>query len=134
MAAMLEGTLAKRISLAAAVFGVYLSPTWPSCLCLKKTSLFYSDVANLIIGGGHIFIYSNSQTIKTIDLKKINCAEHEYINMCPPPTQRVCYVTVVLSTEYFFLTKCLFELIGKVLGYIERCSLNHRVSTCSFQT
>ena len=29
-----------------------------------------SGVANSIIGGGHIFIYSSSQTMKTIDFKR----------------------------------------------------------------
>ena len=42
--------------------------------------------------GGGIFIYSCSQTVKTIDFKiyvtiskEINCAEHEYMNIAPPP-------------------------------------------------
>ena len=34
-----------------------------------------------IIWGGHIFIYLCSQTLKPIDLKKITCTEHEYMNM-----------------------------------------------------
>ena len=42
--------------------------------------------------GGGTFIYSCSQTVKTIDFKieitiskEINCAEHEYMNIAPPP-------------------------------------------------
>ena len=47
------------------------------------------------MGGGGIFIYSCSQTVKTIDFKiyvtiskEINCAEHEYMNIAPPPNYR----------------------------------------------
>ena len=46
-------------------------------------------------GGGGIFIYSCSQTVKTIDFKiyvtiskEINCAEHEYMNIASPPNYR----------------------------------------------
>ena len=42
--------------------------------------------------GGGIFIYSCSHTVKTIDFKiyitiskEINCDEHEYMNIAPPP-------------------------------------------------
>jgi hypothetical protein len=35
-------------------------------------------------GGGAIFIYSCSQTLKQSISKEINNAEHEYMNMVPP--------------------------------------------------
>jgi hypothetical protein len=39
---------------------------------------------SIIGGGGLIFIYSCSQTVKTINFKKVNNAEHEYMNMSSP--------------------------------------------------
>ena len=38
---------------------------------------------SIIRGGGLMFIYSCSQTVKTIP-KEINDAEHEYMNISPP--------------------------------------------------
>ena len=35
-----------------------------------KSVVVCSGVANSIIGGGHIFIYSRSQTMKTINFKR----------------------------------------------------------------
>ena len=31
--------------------------------------------------------------MKTIASNEINCAEHEYMNMCPPPQLLICYAT-----------------------------------------
>jgi hypothetical protein len=59
----------------------------------KITSLHahYSGVASSI-SGGHI--YSYSQTKKQSISKEIDNAEHEYINMSPPPpTYRAGYAT-----------------------------------------
>jgi hypothetical protein len=51
----------------------------------RVSSDMVSGVANSIIGrGGTIFIYSCSQTLKTIDFKR-NYAEHEYMNIAPTP-------------------------------------------------
>ena len=52
-------------------------------------------VASSISGvrGGDIFIYSYSQTVKQSISNKINNAEHEYMNMSPPPTYRAGYAT-----------------------------------------
>ena len=36
-------------------------------------------------GGGGIFIYSCSQTLKKSISKEVNNAEHEYMNIAPPP-------------------------------------------------
>ena len=54
---------------------------------LLRYKLICSGTASSIIGGGGIFIYSCSQTLKTIHqsiLKEINNAEHEYMNTAPP--------------------------------------------------
>ena len=40
---------------------------------------------SIIRGKGYIFIYSCSQTVKTIEFER-NDAQHEYMNMCPPPS------------------------------------------------
>jgi hypothetical protein len=55
------------------------------CSPEELIALSSSAVASSIIGGGQIFIYLCSQTIKTIVSKEINNAEHEYMNICPPP-------------------------------------------------
>ena len=48
--------------------------------------MYTSDAASSDNWGAHIFIYSCSQTVKTIDFKEINNAEHEYgIPRAPPP-------------------------------------------------
>jgi hypothetical protein len=54
------------------------------CSPEELIALSSSAVASSIIGGGQIFIYLCSQTIKTIVSKEINNAEHEYMNICPP--------------------------------------------------
>ena len=41
-------------------------------------------VERSISGGGAIFIYSCSQTLKQSISKEINNAEHEYMNIVPP--------------------------------------------------
>ena len=46
------------------------------------------DRGGSIIGGGGIFIYSCSQSVKTIDFKKNYDAQDEYINIAPPPNYR----------------------------------------------
>ena len=54
----------------------------------------FRPLASSIIGGGHILMYSCSQTIKTIDCKRnciFSCAEHEYMNMCPPINRKFNY-------------------------------------------
>ena len=70
-------------------------PLTPRRLCHLLNhilGLFYSAGRSIIGGGGATFIYSCSQTVKTIEFKiqitiskEINCAEHEYINIAPPP-------------------------------------------------
>ena len=38
-----------------------------------------------IIGGAHIHIFVFADHKKQSISKETNCAEHEYVNMCPPP-------------------------------------------------
>ena len=43
-------------------------------------------------GGGLIFIYIRVHTPQKQSIsKEINCAEHEYMNISPPPNNRACY-------------------------------------------
>ena len=58
-----------------------------------------SGVANSIIGGGGTYSYIRvHRPWKQSISNEINCAEHEYMNMCPPPPNYwVCYATVYSS-------------------------------------
>ena len=58
-------------------------------------------------GGGHICIYSSSQTMKTINSNETNCAEHEYMNMCPPPQ----LLSLPLTSTVIYRHSLLFTVI-----------------------
>ena len=54
-------------------------------LLASKAQSGRAVASSIIGGGGLIFIYSCSHTLKTIDsIKEFNCAEHEYMNISPP--------------------------------------------------
>ena len=71
----------------------------PMIMWKKKFKCVYTTtigVANSIIGGEgtHLYIRVHRPWKQSI-LNEINCAEHEYMNMCPPPLPNysVCYAT-----------------------------------------
>ena len=87
-----------------------------------------------IVGGVDIFIYSCSQTVETIDFKiyikiskEINCAEHGYMNIAPPPqlsifwrpwAQRHCSVFLTTSKNVDSATYCLtYPSLNKILRF-----------------
>ena len=63
------------------------------------------------------FIYSCSAQLISFEVdsisKEINCAEHEYMNMSPPPTYRAGAATVsVPNVQYMFKNlMCMFEYL-----------------------
>ena len=82
----------------------------PSLAYLVNRRVHFSAVARAIIGGGahiHIFVFTYHK--KQLISKEINKAEHEYMNMCPPPPNyRSGYGTGPFCAQMWWLNAIMF--------------------------
>ena len=68
--------------------------------------------SSIIEGGGYIFLYLCSQIIKQSISKETNCAEHDYMNMPPPPIIELATGLMICNQ---FNGKSRFSYINSVL-------------------